>query len=41
MDRAFAVLKDAKRPVILAGNGAIRKRASKRSGSFAKPPASG
>ena len=28
MDRAFAV-KDAKRPVILAGNGAIRKRASK------------
>jgi len=29
MDRAFTVLKEAKRPVILAGNGAIRKRASK------------
>ena len=28
-DRAFARLAEAKRPVILAGNGAIRKRASK------------
>jgi len=28
-DRAFAALKQAKRPVILAGNGCIRKRASK------------
>lgn len=28
-DRAFALLQEAKRPVILAGNGAIRKRASK------------
>ncbi len=29
VDRAFEQLKKAKRPVILAGNGAIRKRASK------------
>jgi acetolactate synthase-1/2/3 large subunit len=29
VDRAFAKLKDARRPVILAGNGCIRKRASK------------
>ena len=28
-DRAFEMIRDAKRPVILAGNGAIRKRASK------------
>ncbi len=28
-DRAFAMLADAKRPVIIAGNGCIRKRASK------------
>ncbi len=29
VDTAFALLKDAKRPVILAGNGCIRKRASR------------
>ncbi len=29
VDRAFDLLKDAKRPVILAGNGCIRRRASK------------
>jgi acetolactate synthase-1/2/3 large subunit len=29
VDRAMALLRDAKRPLILAGNGAIRKRASK------------
>ena len=29
VDRAFEMLKNAKRPVILAGNGAIRRRASK------------
>ncbi|MEO1204283.1 MAG: acetolactate synthase large subunit, partial [Pseudomonadota bacterium] len=29
VDRAFGMLKDAKRPVILAGNGTIRRRASK------------
>jgi len=28
-DRAFAMMRDAKRPVILAGNGCIRKNASK------------
>lgn len=28
-DRAFDMLRDAKRPLIIAGNGAIRKRASK------------
>lgn len=28
-DKAFAMLKEAKRPVIIAGNGCIRKRASK------------
>ncbi|MDZ7768029.1 MAG: acetolactate synthase large subunit [Woeseiaceae bacterium] len=28
-DRAFAMLADAKRPIIIAGNGCIRKRASK------------
>ena len=29
VDRAFAMLEKAKRPIILAGNGCIRKRASK------------
>ncbi|MFT7564011.1 MAG: acetolactate synthase-1/2/3 large subunit, partial [Bacteroidia bacterium] len=29
MDQAFAMLQDAKRPIIIAGNGCIRKRASK------------
>jgi len=29
VDKAFALLKDAKKPVILAGNGCIRKRASR------------
>jgi acetolactate synthase-1/2/3 large subunit len=29
VDRGFAMLKEAKRPVIIAGNGCIRKRASK------------
>ena len=29
VDRAFATLKEARRPVIIAGNGCIRKRASK------------
>ncbi len=29
VDRAFEMLKDARRPVILAGNGTIRRRASK------------
>jgi acetolactate synthase-1/2/3 large subunit len=29
VDRAFAALKESKRPIILAGNGCIRKRASK------------
>ena len=29
VDQAFAMLKDAKRPIIIAGNGCIRKRASK------------
>ncbi|MGI9488984.1 MAG: thiamine pyrophosphate-binding protein, partial [Geminicoccaceae bacterium] len=29
VDRAFELLKEAKRPVILAGNGCIRRRASK------------
>ena len=29
VDRAFAMLEEAKRPIILAGNGCIRKRASK------------
>ncbi len=29
VDRAFAMLENAKRPIILAGNGCIRKRASK------------
>lgn len=29
VDQAFAMLKEAKRPIIIAGNGCIRKRASK------------
>lgn len=29
VDRAFAMIRDAKRPVIIAGNGCIRRRASK------------
>ena len=29
MDRAFEVIRNAKRPIILAGNGCVRKRASK------------
>lgn len=33
-DRAFALLRDAKRPVILAGNGCIRRRASKQLREF-------
>ena len=34
VDRAFKLLSDAKRPVILAGNGCIRKRASKQLRQF-------
>lgn len=34
VDRAFDLLKNAKRPVILAGNGCIRKRASKQLREF-------
>ena len=34
VDRAFAMLRDAKRPVIIAGNGCIRKRASKQLREF-------
>ncbi len=33
-DRAFAMLREAKRPVILAGNGCIRRRASKQLRQF-------
>jgi acetolactate synthase-1/2/3 large subunit len=36
VDMACAVIRSAKRPVILAGNGAIRKRASKQLRMFAK-----
>lgn len=36
MDEAFAVIRAAKRPVLLAGNGAIRKRASKQLRRFAE-----
>jgi acetolactate synthase I/II/III large subunit len=36
VDRAFKVLADAKRPVILAGNGTIRKRASRQLRRFAE-----
>jgi len=35
-DRAFALLKQAKRPVVLAGNGTLRKRASKQLRLFAE-----
>ena len=34
VDRAFAMLKEARRPVILAGNGCIRRRASKQLRAF-------
>jgi len=34
VDQAFALLKDAKKPVILAGNGCIRKRASRQLRQF-------
>jgi acetolactate synthase-1/2/3 large subunit len=36
VDRAFALLKDAQRPVVLAGNGTIRKRASRQLRRFAE-----
>ena len=36
VDQAFAVLKEARRPIILAGNGAIRKRASNQLRAFAE-----
>ncbi len=36
VDQAMAVLRDAKNPIILAGNGAIRKRASKQLRIFAE-----
>jgi acetolactate synthase-1/2/3 large subunit len=34
VDQAFTLIREAKRPVILAGNGAIRKRASKQLRAF-------
>ncbi len=34
VDKAFALLKDARKPVILAGNGCIRKRASRQLRQF-------
>ena len=34
VDQAFEIIKNAKRPIILAGNGCIRKRASKQLRSF-------
>jgi acetolactate synthase-1/2/3 large subunit len=36
VDRAFALLASAKRPVVLAGNGAIRRRASRQLRRFAE-----
>ncbi len=36
MDRAMGVIRDAKRPIILAGNGAIRKRASRQLRAFSE-----
>jgi len=36
VDDAWALIREAKRPVILAGNGAIRKRASKQLRAFAE-----
>ncbi|MGH0028367.1 MAG: acetolactate synthase large subunit [Myxococcota bacterium] len=36
VDRAFEVLKEARRPVVLAGNGTIRKRASEQLRRFAE-----
>ena len=36
VDRAFDVIRDARRPVILAGNGAVRKRASRQLRRFAE-----
>ncbi len=36
IDQAWALIRSAKRPVILAGNGAIRKRASKQLRKFAE-----
>lgn len=36
VDKAFALIKQSKRPIILAGNGCIRKRASKQLRQFCK-----